>query len=120
MRLMRSMGKQLKIIFCALWLAAHPAWGVEPVQLPGAGVEELLALAQQHNPELAAMRLEAEAAAERSYPAGALPDPMFRAELMDIQRGHERLSQPVAKPGGQYALFGHAGGAFLGQARPEA
>ncbi len=78
------MGKQLKIIFCALWLAAHPAWGAEPVQLPGAGVEELLELAQQHNPELAAMRLEAAAAGERIYPAGALPDPMLRAELMDI------------------------------------
>ncbi len=78
------MRKQLKIIFCALWLAAHPAWGVEPAQLPGAGVEELLDLAQQNNPELAAMRLEAGAAAERIYPAGALPDPMLRAELMDI------------------------------------
>ena len=65
------MGKQLKIIFCALWLAAHPAWGVEPAQLPGAAVEELLELAQQHNPELAAMRMEAGAAAERIYPPGA-------------------------------------------------
>ncbi len=78
------MEKQLKIIFCALWLAAYPAWGAEPVQLPGAAVEELLALAQQNNPELAAMHLEAAAAAERIYPAGALPDPMLRAELMDI------------------------------------
>ena len=78
------MGKQLKIIFCALWLAVYPAWGAEPAQLPGAGVEELLALAQQHNPELAAMRLEAGAAEERIHSAGALPDPMLRAELMDI------------------------------------
>ncbi len=86
------MEKQLKIIFCALWLAAYPAWGVEPAQLPGAAVEELLALAQQHNPELAAMRLEAEAAAERIYSAGALPDPILRAELMDITNAGTKAS----------------------------
>ncbi len=92
------MGKQLKIIFCMLWLAAHPAWSAEPAQLPGAEVEELLALAQQHNPELAAMRDEARAAAERIYPAGALPDPMLRAELMDITNAGTNAS-PSLLPG---------------------
>ncbi len=93
------MGKQLKIIFCALWLTAYPAWGAEPAQLPGAAVEELLTLAQQNNPELAAMRLEVVAAAERIYPAGALPDPMFRAELMDITNaGSTRYSAMQAVP----------------------
>jgi outer membrane protein TolC len=51
---------------------------------PGASVTELLVLAKQQNIELATTRLEAEAAAERIYPAGALPDPVFRAELMDL------------------------------------
>ena len=54
--------------------------------LPGANVESLLKLARDVNPELAAMRHEAQAAAERIYSAGALPDPMLRTELMDITR----------------------------------
>lgn len=78
------MGKQLNKIFFVFWLFAYPAWGAEPERLPGASVEELLELAQQQNPELATMRLEADAAAERIYPAGTLPDPVLRAELMDI------------------------------------
>ncbi len=52
--------------------------------LPGASVENLLELARSQNPEFAAMRYEAEAAAERVYPAGALPDPTLRTELRDI------------------------------------
>ena len=78
------MGKQLNKIIFVFWLATYPAWGAEPVRLPGASVEELLELARQQNPELATMRLEAEAVAERIYPAGALPDPVLRTELMDI------------------------------------
>ncbi|MBI4938570.1 MAG: TolC family protein [Nitrosomonadales bacterium] len=77
------MGKRLKILF-VFWLAASPAQGGEPAPLPGSNVEDLLELARQHNPELAAARLEAEAAAERIRPAGALPDPVLRVELMDI------------------------------------
>ncbi len=84
------MGKRLKILF-VFWLAASPAQGVEAVPLPGANVEELLELARQHNPELAATRLEAEAMAERIHPAGALPDPVLRVELMDItNRGADK------------------------------
>lgn len=48
---------------------------------PGATLESLLEHARTHNPELAAMRLEAEAAAHRVQPAGALPDPVLRVEL---------------------------------------
>lgn len=54
--------------------------------LPGANVESLLKLAREVNPELAAMQHEAQAATERIYSAGALPDPMLRTELMDITR----------------------------------
>jgi outer membrane protein TolC len=54
---------------------------------PGANVDELLALARERAPELAVMRLEAEAAAERIGPAGAFPDPMFRVELQEIDAG---------------------------------
>lgn len=51
---------------------------------PGAGVRELLQWADTHNPELAAMRFEIDAANERVVPAGALPDPVLRAELQDF------------------------------------
>lgn len=57
---------------------------------PGARVEELLDHARLHNPELAARRLEAEAAAERVQPAGALADPLLRVELQDVTRGGTR------------------------------
>ena len=52
----------------------------------GANVESLLDFARSRNPEYASMRFEAEAAAERVTPAGALPDPKFRTELRDITR----------------------------------
>ena len=50
----------------------------------GASVQELVQWADMHNPELAAMRYEIDAANERITPAGALPDPVFRAELQDF------------------------------------
>ncbi len=52
--------------------------------LPGASIESLLELARNQNPELAAARHEADAAAARVYPAGALPDPTLRTELRDF------------------------------------
>jgi outer membrane protein, heavy metal efflux system len=52
--------------------------------VPGASVDELLALARQQSPEFAALRLDAEAAAERAQPAGALADPTFRMELQNV------------------------------------
>lgn len=50
----------------------------------GASVQELLQWADTHNPELAAMRYEIDAAGERIQPAGALPDPVLRVELQDF------------------------------------
>ncbi len=50
----------------------------------GKTVESLLDYAKAHNPEYAAMRLEAEAKGERVYPAGALPDPVLRVELENV------------------------------------
>ena len=58
------------------------AWA-QPSAL-GASVQSLLEHARAQNPELAAMRLEADAAAQRVQPAGALPDPVLRVELEDI------------------------------------
>jgi outer membrane protein TolC len=52
--------------------------------LPGATVEELLAMGRRLSPDLQAMALDAEAATARAQGAGALPDPMFEAELLDV------------------------------------
>lgn len=50
----------------------------------GSSVQELLQWADTHNPELAAMGYEIDAAGERIQPAGALPDPVLRVELQDF------------------------------------
>lgn len=78
---------------CALALALvavapTAAWSQEPP--PGGSVESLLAFARERNPEYAGMRWEAEAAGERILPAGALPDPRLRTELMDITRAGDQ------------------------------
>lgn len=56
----------------------------------GRTVDSLLDYARNNNPEYASMRQEADAAAERITPAGALPDPKFRIELMDITKMGEQ------------------------------
>lgn len=63
------------------WLL--PAHAAEDREL-GSSLAGLLEYARVHNPELVASRFEAEAALQRVEPAGALPDPVLRAELMDI------------------------------------
>ena len=65
--------------------------------LPGATLQGLLSLAKEKNPDYAGMRFEAQAAAERVGPAGALPDPRLRTELMDITRMGEQ--NPTLLPG---------------------
>lgn len=50
----------------------------------GSDLVGLLDLARARNPELAAMRHEADAATERIQPAGALPDPVLRVELENV------------------------------------
>ena len=61
--------------------AAHAG---QAAVIPGASVESLLELARRDNPEYAVARFEADAAAERVYPAGALPDPTLRTELQNF------------------------------------
>ncbi len=83
-----NMSKQLRILILALVALMPPVLAVAD-DLPdtaaiGANVQELLQWADTHNPELAAMRYETDAASERIAPAGALPDPMLRVEFMDF------------------------------------
>lgn len=65
----------------ATLLAATGAAGAAEL---GENVQGLLDLARSQNPELALMRAEAQAAAQRVQPAGALPDPVLRVELMNV------------------------------------
>jgi outer membrane protein TolC len=78
----------------ALWIAALIGSGGLAVQaqqaLPGSDLPGLLAIAAERNPDLAGMRHESEAAVERVFSAGALPDPKFRTELMDITKMGEQ------------------------------
>jgi outer membrane protein, heavy metal efflux system len=50
----------------------------------GTNLQEMLQWADTHNPELAAMGYDVDAANERIVPAGALPDPTLRAEFQDF------------------------------------
>lgn len=71
----------LAIVGWTSLLAPIGAWADErPL---GRDVESLLDYARS-NPEYAAMRYESDAAAQRVYPAGAFPDPLFRMELQNI------------------------------------
>lgn len=64
--------------------AAGPVAAVAQEAPLGRDLSGLLAYARAQSPEIRAMREEAEAAAQRVGPAGALPDPVFRVELMNI------------------------------------
>ena len=77
-------------VVAALLAMAVPVTVLANEAMPGASVESLLALAKERNPEYASMRYEAQAALERIAPAGALMDPKFRIELMDITRTGEQ------------------------------
>ncbi len=81
-----SSKKLLFVVIAGAWCFAALA----QTALPGADVEGLLLIARDGNPEYAGMRLEAEAAVQRIEPAGALPDPKLRTELMDITRGGQQ------------------------------
>ena len=74
---------RLRASTLALLLAAPLGAAGQATPL-GADLASLLDHARRHNPELAAMQHEAQAAAQRVQPAGALPDPVLRVELMDI------------------------------------
>ncbi len=67
-------------------------------QLIGGRVESLLEFAREHHPEFAALRAEAESAAARIEPAGALPDPVLRTELRDVTNEGLDASANVLPP----------------------
>lgn len=81
MKIPTTIHRMLRAVLPCLALAAQPALGAEQL---GASLSGLLDYAREHNPELAAMRHEADAARQRVQPAGALPDPVLRTEMVDI------------------------------------
>jgi outer membrane protein TolC len=76
--------RPLPVLLAALLLAAGAPRAAEPERLIGGQVESLLEFARSRHPEFAALRAEAEAAAARVEPAGALPDPVLRTELRNV------------------------------------
>lgn len=77
------MRRLITVLAFALSLAAAlPVLGQEAGL--GRTLDSLLTYARQNNPEYAAVQWEAEAARERIYPAGALADPILRAELQNL------------------------------------
>ena len=79
----------LRTIVLALALGfANPVLAQEAAL--GRTVDSLLDYARNTNPDYASMRHEADAAGERVTPAGALPDPKLRVELMDITKMGEQ------------------------------
>ena len=93
---MRPMKNRLSLGVVLVSLALSSMVHAQEVQL-GSSVEGLLQAARERNPEIASTRFDAEAAAERVVPAGALPDPKFRTELRDITRMGEQ--NPTLLPG---------------------
>ena len=83
----RSIPAQVLIMMLALG-GMNPVLSQEAVI--GRTVDSLLEFARNNNPEYASMRHEADAAGERVTPAGALPDPKLRVELMDITKMGEQ------------------------------
>jgi outer membrane protein, heavy metal efflux system len=72
-------------LLCAALMAAAPHGPARAQdQALGSNLPGLLAHARAQNPEVNAMRQEADAADQRIGPAGALPDPVLRVELMNV------------------------------------
>lgn len=93
----RADGAAMMVLTVTVGLALFPVYAVgqaEPLEglpntlngrpLIGANVEELLRWADSHNPELAALGYETDAANARIGAAGALPDPTLRVTFMDF------------------------------------
>jgi Outer membrane protein len=81
---------------------------------PGATVDELLTMARQMNPEVAAAALDTEAALARVDAAGRLPDPEFETEFKDISRQRDsalpdELARVEYKIRQQFPLWGKLG-----------
>ncbi|CAN5720117.1 hypothetical protein BH23GEM11_BH23GEM11_05810 [soil metagenome] len=101
------------ILGAVVFLAVSGATGVEAgAQVPGVQtLPELLERLERENPELARARQSGDAARERVSPAGALPDPMVTAGLMNlplgtVDLGREGMSMAVLEIGQRFPAPG--------------
>lgn len=93
------------LIVCGV-LGGLLSFTAQAAQLPlGADVPGLLLYAKAHNPELAAMQYDADAAYLRIQPAGALPDPVLRMELMNITNQGSDKSASLLPSGVGYTRY---------------
>ncbi len=87
-----------RLALLAVLAAAASLHAQAAEQLIGGRVESLLEFARERHPEFAALRAEAESAAARIEPAGALPDPVLRTELRDITNEGRDASANLLPP----------------------
>jgi len=76
--------RSILVGFVGAFVLTKPISAAPKASLPGATATELIALARQLSPELAAAALSAEAATARITSAGALPDPTLRVEADNL------------------------------------
>jgi outer membrane protein TolC len=108
----RPTGQAIRLLAAAalLWPAAPraaAAQGVPSDTLVVSDLESLLATVRAENPALAAVRIGAEAMAERPDQVGALPDPTFGLSIQPIpivtargsQRSQWQVQQAIPFPG---------------------
>ena len=74
----------VRLAFCGLMSAWQLSAHADETRLLGSDLAGLLAYAREHNPELSAMRFDADATEQRAQSAATLPDPVLRTELMDV------------------------------------
>lgn len=97
--------RRIAITLTVLIAAAMPASAGDA--LPGATVDELLVMARQLNPGLAAKALESEAALAKAAAAGALDDPMFRITSDEVDRtGGNRINKMIYSIEQEFPLWG--------------
>ncbi|MDK9723415.1 MAG: TolC family protein [Sterolibacteriaceae bacterium MAG5] len=92
---MNPIPRMLAAALASACLAAGLARAGEPL---GASIDGLLAHARANSSEFAAQRFEAEAAAERVIPAGALADPTLRTELRNVTNEGRDASPNLLPP----------------------
>jgi cobalt-zinc-cadmium efflux system outer membrane protein len=76
--------RSILVGFVGAFLLTKPIVAAPKTSAPGATVTELIALARQLSPELAAAALSAEAATARIVSAGALADPTLRVDADNL------------------------------------
>lgn len=97
--------RRATITLTVLIAAAMPA--IANDALPGATVDELLVMARQLNPGLAAKALESEAALAKAAAAGAFEDPMFRITSDEVDRtGGNRINKMIYSIEQEFPLWG--------------